>query len=163
ARNPRMPEPDFVKRGGLVPAIAQDATSGEILMVAYMNPEAWRHTLTTGRATYWSTSRNALWVKGDTSGRVQHVREILVDSVDDAGLRCLLVRAQEIARYVENGTLDAGITGRDWVLEHGADVHIATELVYSKTSLRPTRWVLVVGRDSTVQKPEDLRGGRVAT
>jgi ATP phosphoribosyltransferase len=84
-------------------------------------------------------------------------------TVDDPALRCLLVRAQEMARYVENGTLDAGITGRDWVLEHGADVVVAKELVYSKTSLRPTRWVLVVGRDSPVQRPEDLRGKRVAT
>jgi len=84
-------------------------------------------------------------------------------SVDDPGLRCLLVRAQEMARYVESGTLDAGITGRDWVLEHDADVHVAQELVYSKTSLRPTRWVLVVGQGSSVQRPEDLRGGRVAT
>jgi ATP phosphoribosyltransferase len=84
-------------------------------------------------------------------------------SVDDAGLRCLLVRAQEMARYVESGTLDAGITGRDWVLEYDADVVVAQELVYSKSSLRPTRWVLVVGRDSPVQRPEDLRGARVAT
>lgn len=84
-------------------------------------------------------------------------------SVDDAALRCLLVRAQEMARYVEGGTLDAGITGRDWVLEYGADVVVAQELVYSKSSLRPTRWVLVVGRDSPVQRPEDLRGARVAT
>ena len=83
--------------------------------------------------------------------------------VDDPALRCLLVRAQEMARYVEGGTLDAGITGRDWVLEYDAKVHVAQELVYSKTSLRPTRWVLVVGRDSPVQKPEDLRGARIAT
>ena len=84
-------------------------------------------------------------------------------SVDDPGLRCLLVRAQEMARYVEGGTLDAGITGRDWVLEYDADVVVAEELVYSKASLRPTRWVLVVGRDSPVQRPEDLRGCRIAT
>jgi len=84
-------------------------------------------------------------------------------TVDDPELRCLLVRAQEIARYVESGTLDAGITGRDWVLEHAADVHVVSELVYSKTSLRPTRWVLVVPGDSKVRRPEDLRGGRVAT
>jgi ATP phosphoribosyltransferase len=83
--------------------------------------------------------------------------------VDDPGLRCLLVRAQEMARYVASGVLDAGITGRDWVLEDNADVVVAQELVYSKTSLRPTRWVLVVNRDSPVQKPEDLRGGRIAT
>ena len=84
-------------------------------------------------------------------------------SIDDPGLRCLLVRAQEMARYVESGTLDAGITGRDWVLEHAADVVVAQELVYSKSSLRPTRWVLVVSHDSKVMKPEDLRGGRIAT
>lgn len=84
-------------------------------------------------------------------------------TVDDPGLRCLLVRAQEMARYVESGTLDAGITGRDWVLEYDAKVVAAQELVYSKTSLRPTRWVLVVNRDSPVKTPEDLRGARIAT
>jgi len=68
-----------------------------------------------------------------------------------------------MARYVENGTLDAGITGRDWVLEYAADVHVVQELVYSKTSLRPTRWVLVVAGDSPVQRPEDLQGARIAT
>jgi ATP phosphoribosyltransferase len=83
--------------------------------------------------------------------------------VDDPALRCLLVRAQEMARYVEGGTLDAGITGRDWVLEYDAQVEVAQELVYSKTSLRPTRWVLVVAGDSPVKKPEDLRGKRIAT
>jgi len=72
-------EPDFDKRGGLVPAIAQDVGTGQILMVAYMNRAAWQHTLTTGQATYWSTSRNALWVKGESSGHVQHVKEIYVD------------------------------------------------------------------------------------
>jgi hypothetical protein len=71
-----MPEPDFDKRGGLLPAIAQDVRTGQVLMVAYMNREAWRRTLETGRATYWSTSRNALWAKGESSGHVQHVREI---------------------------------------------------------------------------------------
>jgi ATP phosphoribosyltransferase len=84
-------------------------------------------------------------------------------TVDDPALRCLLVRAQEMARYVESGTLDAGITGRDWVLEYDADVQVVSELVYSKTSLRPTRWVLVVPGDSPVQRPEDLRGARIAT
>ena len=84
-------------------------------------------------------------------------------SVDDPALRCLLVRAQEMARYVESGSLDAGITGRDWVLEHDTEVVVAQELVYSKASLRPTRWVLVVGNDSPVKKPEDLQGARIAT
>jgi phosphoribosyl-AMP cyclohydrolase len=81
-----MAEPDFDKRGGIVTAIAQDAASGQVLMVAYMNREAWRQTLETGLATYWSTSRNALWTKGGTSGHVQHVREVYVDCDLDAVL-----------------------------------------------------------------------------
>src|SRR5262245_2069185 len=87
-----MPEPDFDKRGGFVPAIAQDAESGQILMVAYMNRAAWRNTLATGQATYWSTSRNELWVKGATSGHVQHVREIYVDCDED----CVLLRVEQV-------------------------------------------------------------------
>jgi phosphoribosyl-AMP cyclohydrolase len=78
--------PDFEKRGGLVVAIAQDAASGEVLMVAYMNRQAWDHTLATGKATYWSTSRNELWTKGDTSGHYQEVKEIRVDCDADAVL-----------------------------------------------------------------------------
>ncbi len=84
-------------------------------------------------------------------------------SIDDPEIRCLMVRAQEIARYVESGTLDAGITGRDWVLEYDAQVVVTQELIYSKASFRPTRWVLVVAHDSPVQRAEDLRGARVAT
>ncbi len=81
-----MPEPDFAKRGGLVTAIAQDAATGDVLMVAYMNEAAWRHTLETRRATYWSTSRNELWVKGESSGHVEHVKEIYVDCDADVVL-----------------------------------------------------------------------------
>lgn len=77
-------EPDFDKRGGLVVAIAQDADSGEVLMVAYMNREAWQKTLETGTACYWSTSRNKLWLKGESSGHTQEVREIRVDCDADA-------------------------------------------------------------------------------
>src|SRR5216684_2111570 len=87
-----MPEPDFDKRGGLLPAIAQDVRTGQVLMVAYMNRAAWQHTLATGKATYWSTSRNALWVKGETSGHVQHVRELLVDCDGDA----VLLRVEQV-------------------------------------------------------------------
>ena len=83
--------------------------------------------------------------------------------IDDPSLRCNLIRAQEMARYVEAGTLDAGITGRDWVLESGADVAVIRDLVYSKATLRPTRWVLVVPEISAVQRPEDLRGKKIAT
>ena len=94
-----MPEPDFAKRGGLVTAIAQDAASGEILMVAYMNDAAWRHTLETGRATYWSTSRNALWVKGESSGHVQHVREVYVDCDAD----CVLLKVEQTSAACHEG------------------------------------------------------------
>jgi phosphoribosyl-AMP cyclohydrolase len=81
-----MAQPDFDKRGGLVPAIAQDAETGEVLMVAYMNRAAWQHTLATGKATYWSTSRNSLWIKGETSGQTQEVVEVRVDCDEDAVL-----------------------------------------------------------------------------
>ncbi len=84
-------------------------------------------------------------------------------SIDDAGIRCSLVRAQEMARYVEDGTLDAGITGIDWIRENDSQVHVVCDLVYSKASFRPTRWVLVVPEDSPVQVPDDLRGRRIAT
>lgn len=74
---------DFAKCGGLIPAIAQDAETGEVLMLAYMNEESWKYTLETGNATYWSRSRQKLWKKGESSGNVQKVREILVDCDDD--------------------------------------------------------------------------------
>lgn len=78
--------PDFQKRGGLVTAIAQDASSGEILMVAYMNEEAFRRTLELGQVVYWSTSRNELWHKGESSGNVQVLKELRVDCDGDAVL-----------------------------------------------------------------------------
>jgi ATP phosphoribosyltransferase len=84
-------------------------------------------------------------------------------TIDDDGIRCSLIRAQEMARYIEDGTLDAGITGRDWILENDSQVVAVCDLVYSKASFRPTRWVLVVPEDSTVKAPEDLRGKRIAT
>jgi len=76
----------FAKCGGLIPAVAQDAATGEVLMLAYMNPEAWRQTVATGIATYYSRSRKALWVKGQTSGHVQRVREIFIDCDHDTVL-----------------------------------------------------------------------------
>jgi len=74
---------DFDKQGGLIPAVVQDAGTGEVLMVAYMNPESLRLTLTTGKAHYWSRSRQSLWLKGATSGHVQLVREVLLDCDGD--------------------------------------------------------------------------------
>jgi ATP phosphoribosyltransferase len=83
--------------------------------------------------------------------------------VNDGELSVSLCRSQEMAGYVGDGVLDAGLTGRDWVMESGADVHVAADLVYSKNSNRPARWVLAVGGDSPYMKPEDLAGKRVAT
>jgi ATP phosphoribosyltransferase len=84
-------------------------------------------------------------------------------SVDDSSLRCSLVRPQEMSRYVESGSLDAGITGKDWTMENESDVEVVSEMVYSKTSFRATRWVLAVPQDSPVKKIEDLQGKTVAT
>lgn len=84
-------------------------------------------------------------------------------SIDDSSLRCSLVRAQEMSRYVESGALDAGITGKDWTHENGSDVQVVADMVYSKTSFKPTRWVLAVPQDSPVKKIEDLKGKKVAT
>ena len=81
-----MMELKFDKMGGLAPAIVQDNDTGEVLMLAFMNAEAWRRTLETGLATYYSRSRDTLWVKGKTSGNVQKVREIRVDCDDDTVL-----------------------------------------------------------------------------
>lgn len=76
---------DFSKTtDGLIPAIAQDNDTGEVLMLAYINHEAWRKTLETGTAVYWSRSRNKLWIKGESSGNIQRIKEILVDCDHDA-------------------------------------------------------------------------------
>mgnify|MGYP002771512706 CR=1 FL=1 len=77
---------DFKKAGGLIPAVAQDAVTGEVLMLAYLNEEAWRETLATGRAVYFSRSRGKLWRKGEESGNVQIIREIRVDCDADTVL-----------------------------------------------------------------------------
>ena len=77
---------DFNKTGGLVPAIVQDYQTGEILMLAYMNPDAFNATLSTGKATYYSRSRQTLWVKGETSGNMQLIKEIRIDCDDDTVL-----------------------------------------------------------------------------
>ena len=77
---------DFNKIGGLVPAIVQDYQTGEILMLAYMNPDAFNATLSTGKATYYSRSRQTLWVKGETSGNMQLIKEIWIDCDDDTVL-----------------------------------------------------------------------------
>jgi len=83
--------------------------------------------------------------------------------VDDEELSCTLVRAQEMSRYVEDGTLDMGLTGKDWIIENGSNVVEIQDLVYSKTSAKQARWVLVVREDSPITRIEDLEGKRIAT
>jgi ATP phosphoribosyltransferase len=84
-------------------------------------------------------------------------------TIDDVEIECMLIRAQEMARYVEKGVLDAGLTGIDWVVESGLDVQSVASLVYSKQSRQKVRWVLAVPEDSPYQKAEDLRGLVIAT
>jgi ATP phosphoribosyltransferase len=84
-------------------------------------------------------------------------------SIDDPEMEAVLFRAQEMSRYVEQGVIDVGLTGSDWVQENHSDVVEVCELVYSKATSRPARWVLAVPNESSVQKPEDLDGGVIAT
>jgi ATP phosphoribosyltransferase len=83
--------------------------------------------------------------------------------IDDNSIECAICRAQEMSRYVESGTLDAGLTGKDWIAENESDVHVVTDLVYSKVSSRPARWVVAVPYDSPLKKLEDLAGKKIAT
>jgi ATP phosphoribosyltransferase len=83
--------------------------------------------------------------------------------VDDIEIEALLIRAQEMARYVEDGVLDAGLTGKDWILEQNADIQEVAELNYAKGGLRPVKWVIAVPKDSKIRKVSDLNGKRIAT
>ena len=248
-----MIEIDFDKGDGLIPAIVQDAATGEVLMMAYMNRESWEATVKTGKATFWSRVPQEALAQGrklrqrparpgdpprlrrrhaspqggaDRRGRVptraagavfitaakrgsgrspapkrfsiprrctrrepaqdrnpqgqpreRHHRtfqEIGLEesprapgaisrSVDDPEIRCTLVRAQEMSRFVETGTLDVGLTGKDWILENGSDIHVVQDLVYSKASLTSARWVLVVAEDSPIRSVEDCEGKKIFT
>lgn len=84
-------------------------------------------------------------------------------SIDDPEIECLLIRAQEMSRYVEMGIIDCGLTGYDWIRENGSDVHEAAELVYGKVGTSPLRWVLAVPNDSPIRSAKDLEGKRIAT
>jgi len=83
--------------------------------------------------------------------------------INDEAIACTLCRAQEMATYVENGTLDAGLTGKDWIAEYNSDIHVVSDLVYSKVSARPARWVVAVSCDSPFHRLEDLAGKKIAT
>jgi phosphoribosyl-AMP cyclohydrolase len=94
-----MLEPDFEKGNGLIPAIVQDHKTGDVLMLAYMNREAWLKTLETEKATYWSRSRNSLWIKGETSGHYQVVKEITIDCDADT----ILLKVQQTGAACHTG------------------------------------------------------------
>ncbi|MHC4286995.1 MAG: ATP phosphoribosyltransferase [Planctomycetota bacterium] len=83
--------------------------------------------------------------------------------IDDPEIQLIMLRAQEMSRYVEDGVLDAGFTGYDWIRENNSDVHEVCELQYSKATSNPTRWVLAVPNESGIEKPEELEGGIIAT
>jgi phosphoribosyl-AMP cyclohydrolase len=109
-----MIELNFKKTGGLIPAIAQDYATGEILMLAYMNQEAFNATLSSGKATYYSRSRQTLWVKGETSGNVQQVKEIRIDCDNDTvllkveqigGAACHTGHRSCFYKKIENGSI----------------------------------------------------------
>ncbi|WP_462325882.1 ATP phosphoribosyltransferase [Desulfoplanes sp.] len=91
-----------------------------------------------------------------------HHRNYFPD-INDKNIKCSLCRAQEMARYVASGVLDVGLTGKDWTLENEADVVVVSDLVYSKVSAKPARWVLAVAGDSPYKRPEDLAGKKIAT
>ena len=93
------PGPDFSRGGGLLPAIAQDADNGEVLMLAWMNAQAYEETVRTGQAVYWSRSRERLWRKGEDSGHVQHVQAILVDCDTDT----ILLKVRQVGAACHEG------------------------------------------------------------
>lgn len=109
-----MPHIDFEKTGGLIPAIVQDFKSGEVLMLAYMNKEAWGLTISTGKATYFSRNRQKIWVKGEISGNTQQIKEIWIDCDDDTvllkieqrgGAACHTGHRSCFFKRVENGSV----------------------------------------------------------
>src|SRR5881392_2337493 len=95
--------------------------------------------------------------------RITYASRSYYPAIDDPEIHCTLIRAQEMPRYVQDGSLDCGLTGYDWILENDARVVEVAELVFSKVSKRPVRWVLAVPNDSPIQSVKDLQGKRVAT
>ncbi|OGW40496.1 MAG: ATP phosphoribosyltransferase, partial [Nitrospirae bacterium GWD2_57_9] len=100
---------------------------------------------------------------GKAGFRVQVSSRSYYPTVDDPDIDCTLVRAQEMARYVDSGIFDVGLTGKDWILEQNADVVEVAELRYAKGGLNPVRWVVAVPEDSKIRSVKDLKGKRIAT
>ncbi len=95
--------------------------------------------------------------------QIRYDKRSYFPDIDDEEITCSLVRAQEMSRYVEKGTLDLGLTGKDWILENESDIVVVQDLVYSKASTRQARWVLVVRDDSPVKKIEDMKDKKIST
>jgi len=100
---------------------------------------------------------------GKAGFEITNSQRSYMPSIDDEQIELLMLRAQEMSRYVADGVLDAGITGYDWIMENGSEVEQITELAYSKATSQPTRWVLAVPNESKVKKAEDLKSGIIAT
>ena len=110
-----------------------------------------------------SLQQSTLELFGRAGFNIRVSNRSYMPSVDDPAIEAVMFRAQEMSRYVEDGVVDAGLTGIDWVLENNSDVVEVAELVYSKATAKPARWVLAVPAESKIKKPEDLEGGIVAT
>src|SRR5436305_4153330 len=95
--------------------------------------------------------------------KVTYASRSYYPAIDDPEIHCTLIRTQEMPRYVQDGSLDCGLTGHDWILENDARVMELAELVFSKVSRRPVRWVLAVPNESPVRRVQDLQGKRIAT
>ena len=95
--------------------------------------------------------------------RISYDSRSYFPDIDDEDISCTLVRAQEMSKYVEDGTLDTGLTGKDWIMENNSDIVVVQDLIYSKTSPREARWVLVVREDSPISSLEDLEGKKIST
>lgn len=110
-----------------------------------------------------SLEENTVDIFKKAGWRITYDSRSYFPDIDDPEMTCSLVRAQEMSRYVEDGTLDLGLTGIDWIMENTSDVVVAQDLIYSKVSMRQARWVLVVRGDSPYQKIEDMEGKKIST
>lgn len=110
-----------------------------------------------------SLEENTVDIFKKAGWRITYDSRSYFPDIDDPEMTCSLVRAQEISRYIEDGTLDLGLTGIDWIMENESDIVVVQDLIYSKVSLRQARWVLVVRNDSPCQKIEDMEGKKIST
>jgi len=110
-----------------------------------------------------SLEENTVDIFKKAGWRITYDNRSYFPDIDDAEMTCSLVRAQEMSRFIEDGTLDLGLTGIDWIMENASDVVVVQDLIYSKVSMRQARWVLVVREDSPYQKIEDMEGKKIST